>query len=69
MEDYNKNTRNFYQQNIAQCFEMTVPYDDVNKRQLDENEVEETIIYSIEIDRPELFYTYSLEWDFINLKN
>ena len=27
------------------------------------------VIYQLEIDNPNLFYTYSLEWDFINVKS
>lgn len=34
-----------------------------------EQQIEDKIVYTLEIDNPNLFYTYSLEWDFINVKS
>ena len=39
-----------------------------------ENKVTETkkdnkIIYELQIENPNLFYTYSMEWDFIKVKS
>lgn len=39
--------------------------DDMNEIQVEE--CEENKIYKLEIENPNLFYTYSLEWDFIKI--
>ena len=41
--------------------------DDTNDFQ--EEKKDGNIVYRLEIDNPNLFYTYSLEWDFINIKS
>lgn len=41
--------------------------DDFNKVQ--EEKIDNNIVYRLEIDNPNLFYTYSIEWDFINVKS
>lgn len=40
--------------------------DDSNKVQ--EEKIDNNIVYRLEIENPNLFYTYSLEWDFMNVK-
>lgn len=40
-----------------------------NNKKVTEEQIEDKIIYTLEIDNPNLFYTYSLEWDFINVKS
>ena len=32
-----------------------------------EETTDNKVIYELEIDNPNLFYTYSIEWDFINI--
>ena len=41
--------------------------DDSNKVQ--EEKIDNNIVYRLEIENPNLFYTYSLEWDFMNVKS
>lgn len=40
-------------------------FNHIEEETTDDNKV----IYQLEIDNPNLFYTYSLEWDFINVKS
>lgn len=42
-------------------------YDQFNV--INEETKDDKVIYKLEIDYPNLFYTYSLEWDFINVKS
>lgn len=37
--------------------------------QISEETMDDKVIYQLEIDNPNLFYTYSLEWDFMNIKS
>lgn len=41
--------------------------DELNNFQ--EERKDNKIVYCLEIDNPNLFYTYSLEWDFMNVKS
>lgn len=48
--------------------DMTIQYDEASERSVQMEYNESQTIYYVEIEHPDLFYTYSLEWDFINVK-
>lgn len=45
-------------------YEFPDPLNNLSDRTKDDK-----IVYELEVDNPNLFYTYSLEWDFINVKS
>ena len=50
--------------------DMKMEYDFPDQfNEVKENIIGDEVIYQIEIDNPNLFYTYSLEWDFVNVKS
>lgn len=40
-----------------------------DNKEVKEEQIGDKIIYTLEVYNPNLFYTYSLEWDFINVKS
>lgn len=39
------------------------------ENQVKKSEKDEKIVYELKVENPNLFYTYSLEWDFIKVKS
>lgn len=49
--------------------DMKIEYPDHSSTLIVENSDSENIIYELTIQHPNLFYTYSVEWEFINIKS
>lgn len=48
--------------------DFNMEYEYTDNMELSKDELEDKIIYSLEVSNPNLFYTYSIEWEFIKIR-